>query len=189
MAKDERRPTDETPKEKPSLWQRYWRQPGWKKLLLLGGSILIVLGVVFQVMAWVDPPPMPGGAGGNVGPLGSSFTDPQTGEVSVVKSSETAWSEGFLKLGFSFFAGFAIGSFVRGFLKMFLFFAGGLLVVLVALEYFEVAKIDWSVLDRLFNSARDKILGESNSFREFLSSRLPSGGLGALGLFTGFKKS
>ncbi|HMQ23689.1 MAG TPA: FUN14 domain-containing protein [Planctomycetota bacterium] len=172
--------------QKPTLWQRFARQATWKKLLLILGLVLVVLGAVFQVLAWMDPPAPVNSQGSG---LGNSFdAGSGTGGVAA-QSSEAAWSEGFFKLGFSFFAGFAIGSFVRGFLKVFVFFAGGLLLVLFALDYFEVAPINWSLLDSWFDTARDKIIGETNSFRDFISSRLPSGGLGALGLFAGFKKS
>lgn len=180
-------PKRKVTKRKVGLWASYQRQPGWKKALLAIGTLLLVAGAVFQIMAWIDPPQIP--SSGQGGSLTGSLVENQGGTSGAdYKSSEEAWSEGFFKLGFSFFAGFAIGSFVRGFLKVFLFVAGGILLLLFGLEYAGVTNIDWNMLDRWFDSARDKIIGESSSFREFISSRLPSGAMAGIGIFSGFKR-
>lgn len=188
----------QTPPEaaaKASLGQKFARMATWKKLLVVSAGVLVLAGCIFQVLAWMNPPPDFGPSGGGTGGsggtgLGSSFVESSGGGStgSTVKTGDQAWSEGLFKLGFSFFAGFAIGSFVRGFLKLFLFFAGAALLLMFALDYFDVASIKWKRIDGWFDTAKDKILGETNSFREFISTRLPSGGMAGLGLFTGFKK-
>jgi uncharacterized membrane protein (Fun14 family) len=124
--------------------------------------------------------PTIGGTSGNTGPDGPSASNgPDIND---------AWSAGFFRLGFSFFAGFSIGLALRTIFRVMLIGIGIGLLFLFVLEYLEYASVDWDKFDALFESMGQRIAGEAEKFRTFLTGSLPSAGLAATGLIAGLRR-
>ena len=174
---------------KPSLRERVQAQPRWKKIAVGVGVTLLIAGVAFSLMEGDAPS---GGSGALSGSGGASFTGegPELGGgAGKQASSENAWSGGFFKLGFSFFAGFSVGYAARAFLKIALIGCGIAFALLFVLQQADFVSVDWGKFDDLFSNLGGRLKGELERFQSFVTGTLPSAGLAGLGLVTGFKKS
>lgn len=140
----------------------------------------------------------PSGAGlvpQGTGPEGGNTLVP--GSVPRTGGAEPASAEGggsnlspaFMKMGFSFFVGFAIGLAFRTLLRLALIFIGLQLAVLFGLEQIDWIAIDVEAMKRSFDAMTGNLKSQFESFQTFLTGRLPQAGLASLGLYTGFKKS
>ena len=95
----------------------------------------------------------------------------------------------FLKLGFSFFVGFAIGYAFRQFLKLALIFVGLQLILLFGLTALGWVTVEWEIMADAWDGFIAQLGGQLESFRSFIAGGLPQAGLASLGLFTGFKRN
>ncbi len=98
------------------------------------------------------------------------------------------WSGPMMQLGFSFVAGFSIGYTLAFFLKATALVAGVLLLMLFGLQYVGVVDVNWLGIQGYYDSLLAWAQPHAGSFRDFIASNLPSSGMAALGIFTGFKK-
>lgn len=164
--------------------------PRWKKILLGCAALFVVVGVVLMFVETPSETPSGGGGSTGIGPS-SSFVgegDQGPGAQSASQSGD-AWSAGFFRLGFSFFAGFAIGYALRSFLKISLIVIGISLLLLFGLSYIELIEVHWDKIDGMFESLVERFKGESARFKSFITGSLPSAGLASLGLVAGLKKN
>ncbi len=192
----DRSPESDTPstEAKPSVRERVAGTPRWKKILFAMATLLVIAGAVLFFTESKTPAPSGGASGGAISGvgLGASF-DAQGGGTSggatESAGTQTAWSEGFFRLGLSFFVGFTIGYALRSVVKMALIGFGLVFLALFALQYFaHVEIINWHALDGVFQTLVDRVKDEATRFQSFVTGSLPSTGLATLGLFTGFKK-
>jgi uncharacterized membrane protein (Fun14 family) len=98
------------------------------------------------------------------------------------------WSGPMMQLGFSFVAGFSIGYALAFFLKATALVAGVLLLMLFGLQYVGVVEVNWPGIQGFYDSFVAWVQPHAGSFQDFIASNLPSSGMAALGIFTGFKK-
>ena len=98
------------------------------------------------------------------------------------------WSGPMMQLGFSFVAGFSIGYALAFFLKATAVVLGVLLLMLFGLQYVGVVDVNWLGVQSYYDALITWAQPHAGSFREFIASNLPSSGMAALGLFTGFKR-
>lgn len=112
------------------------------------------------------------------------------GVQGVPVENETAFSYSpfFIKGGFSFLIAFCVGLAVRMFLKV-----TGLFIGVVALALFLLNKagwvdVDWQTMSDQWDRISGTIANQADGLRTFITGSLPAAGLGALGLFAGFKK-
>jgi uncharacterized membrane protein (Fun14 family) len=138
----------------------------------------------------VAPNSLVGGDGGIFGggqgaPGGSAGGD---GAADGGESAPSGWSPFFVKGGFSFFVGFCIGYALRTFFKISAVAFGLVFLAIFGLSYAGILDVHWSSFESLFDSLMARVSSEAESFKGFITGSLPSAGLAAFGLFTGFKR-
>jgi len=173
--------------------------PQWKKALLGVAVLLVLVGLGLKGYGFV--------AGSKSGAASSAASTAPAGANGLVDDGRTpplfprseadtpdseegagSWSPMFLKLGFSFFVGFALGFALRFFFKITLVAAGLILLALYGLSQADVIQVDWSALEQIYNSAVDWVSGQAGTLKEFLTGNLPAAGSAGFGLLVGFKK-
>jgi uncharacterized membrane protein (Fun14 family) len=160
--------------------------PRWKKLALAAAVVTSVVGAVLTLTADAAP------AGGNLSNLSSGLTDGRTmpagnGTTTAEASGEPA-AKGVFRLGFSFVAGFCLGSFVRATLKIAAIAFGFWLCMTLVLNYYGILTVDWQAMDSLWNRFAGNVESEWGSFQTFMTGSLPAAGLAATGLVIGLKR-
>ena len=165
--------------------------PRWKKILLAMASLCVVTGLVLLAVE-------PGSARGDLStsqspgsvPQGAAAFDVSNGERAPAPEQESSeLAPVFLKLGFSFFVGFAVGYAFRTFLKLTLIFVGVLLIALFLLSYVEWVTVNWDTMARTFEIFVDAVKDDAQAFHKFVTGSLPQAGLASLGLVAGFKRN
>jgi uncharacterized membrane protein (Fun14 family) len=92
------------------------------------------------------------------------------------------------RLGFGFFAGFAIGYAVRAFVKVSLIVVGVGLLALFGLQYAGLITVDWERVSGGFESFGSWATAQTKDFANFITGYLPSAGAGLAGAFVGFRR-
>ena len=185
--------------------------PRWKKVLLGLAAVLFVAGAGIKLYGYatgrgrpeqtVASNPRAGGAslvegagGGSLvgtpgtvhGPGDEEAADGGEGEASTSQSLSPA----FMKGGLGFLLGFCMGYALRTFFKISALFVGvGLLGYFGLVHFHILPPPDWTALEQRFDQLVESFKGQASAFQAFLASNLPSAGLGAAGLVTGFKKN
>ncbi|MEM7202052.1 MAG: FUN14 domain-containing protein [Planctomycetota bacterium] len=160
--------------------------PRWKWALLGFAALLVVVGLILSLTAPepepVAPPALPDGVASSF--VGEGGKASQTG----ASSGSSSWAPGFMKMGFSFFAGFAMGAVLRAFLKMTVIFVGLLFLAMAGLSYLGLVTVHWEHFDQLWQTFSERVSGDFGNLQTTLTGSLPQAGLGSLGLFAGVKK-
>ncbi len=184
--------------------------PFWKKVLVAVAVLFLIVGFSMRSQASEVPEvgdrrvetgsaqgtPTVNGLVGNdpTIPIGTAVQgdglEVGVGVQGVPVESEPAFSYSpfFIKGGFSFLVAFCVGLAVRMFLKV-----TGLFVGVVALALFLLNKagwvdVDWQTMSDQWDRLSGTIANQADGMRSFITGSLPAAGLGALGLFAGFKK-
>ncbi len=97
------------------------------------------------------------------------------------------WTMLLTKMGFSFLIGLSLGYALKISLKITLFVIGVLSLALFGLQYAGFIEINWHSLGSHYDSFLDWLLPRIGSFRDFVTSHLPSSSMAAMGLLIGFK--
>ena len=165
--------------------------PRWKKGVMIGCAMLIAIGLVLLPFEASRSPDLstsqnptattPNGAAGLV-------DDGTTGAAGADAEEKSELSPAFLRLGFSFFVGFAVGYAFRSFLKLVLVVIGMLLIALFSLSYIEWVTVNWDAMGQSFDVFMASVQQEAGAFRSFITGSLPTAGLASLGLFAGFRR-
>ena len=92
------------------------------------------------------------------------------------------------RLGFGFFAGFAIGYAVRAFVKVSLIVIGVGLLALFGLQYAGLITVDWERVSGGFETFGSWATAQTKDFANFITGYLPSAGAGLAGAFVGFRR-
>lgn len=98
------------------------------------------------------------------------------------------YSPAVFRLGFSFFAGFAMAYALRQFVKVTLLIAGVILLGLFGLQYAGLVQIDWGAIEGKYDSIAAFFREQTASFTKFVSGYLPSATAAAGGAVIGFRK-
>jgi uncharacterized membrane protein (Fun14 family) len=154
--------------------------PRWKKGLVLGSVVAVAVG---GMLSW--------GSGGSVA-TGSGVSGlaahaaPSGGGANAETQPRAA--EGVFRLGFSFLAGFCLGSFLRATLKFAAVAIGFWLAMTFVLSYFGLVTVDWQAIDGLWGRFCGNVETEWGDFQRFVTGSLPQAGLAAAGLAVGLKR-
>lgn len=97
------------------------------------------------------------------------------------------WSTLFMKLGFSFVVGFAIAYALSSFLKLGLIIMGSVFLLLFGLQYAGFIEVNWQGMNDSYDAFIAWLQPQMGSFREFITSNLPSSVLATAGLVAGFR--
>lgn len=162
-----------------SLGQWLRDMPRWKKVAL---GLAVGTAVVGGVMSATHG----GGHGssGTMSGLATSLGDNQTGSAN---SAEPA-AKGVFRLGFSFVAGFCLGSFIRATLRVAAIAFGFWLLMTMTLSYYGILTVDWSQMDSLWSRFAANVEKEWASMQTFMTGSLPAAGLATAGLAIGLKR-
>ncbi len=128
------------------------------------------------------------GTGGATGGAVHGTDGSGTPSGSEIQTALDTWSPAVFRLGFSFFAAFAMAYALRQFLKVTLVVVGAALVGMFALQYLKVITVDWSLVEGKFDSVAAFIRSQTETFTKFVSGYLPSATSAAAGAFVGFRK-
>lgn len=141
-----------------------------------GGSSLTD-GLVSDFLPGGPPIARPGGA-----------AEPEPGAEATERRAIDTYSPAVFRLGFSFFAGFAMAYAVRQFVKATLLVAGVILLGMFGLQYAGLVQINWSVIEGRYDSIAAFLRDQTASFTAFVSGYLPSATSAAAGAFVGFRR-
>lgn len=158
--------------------------PRWKKIAV---GVALVTVVVAGVISLTGGEPAGGsGGGGGMSGLNTSLVDrPSSGGAA---ATEEPAAKGVFRLGFSFLAGFCIGSFLRAALKMAAIAIGFWLLATMALANWGLLDVDWNAISSAWDRFAGNVSEEWSSFQSFITGSLPTAGLAIGGLAMGLKR-
>lgn len=157
--------------------------PRWKKIALGAGLGVVVLGAVWSLVSTGNAS---GGTGGGQSGLTAQFAP--DGKAIVGGPAEEPAAKGVFRLGFSFLAGFCIGSFIRAALRVVAIAVGFWLLMTVVLSYFGLVVVDWHAIENVWDRFAANVEHEWGNFQQFLTGSLPAAGLAVGGLAIGLKR-
>lgn len=164
--------------------------PRWKMISLCAATAMLGLGAVLMVVA-PDAAPAPGSGSGAGTGLQATLVQgqPQTpGTGTTTAAAAEPAAKGVFRLGFSFIAGFCLGSFVRATLKIASIAFGFWLAMTLVLSYYGLVNVDWNAIDSVWNRFCTNVESEWGNFQTFMTGSLPAAGLAATGLAIGLKR-
>lgn len=161
--------------------------PRWKKVAVGVGLAVMITGGVLSLANGAAPTPSPTGGTGSGGALAVGLV-PDTPTSGGSTAAEPA-SKGVFRLGFSFVAGFCVGSFVRAMVKVAAIAFGFWLLFTMLLNYLGVMHVDWTAIEGLWDRFADAVAREWGDFQTFMTGSLPAAGLAATGLAIGLKRN
>lgn len=161
--------------------------PRWQKIALGTALTSAVVGGVMTLIQGEPPATTPTGAG-NLQGLGTNLIEGPIGSGSGAANDVEPASKGFFRLGFSFIAGFSVGTFLRAVLKLAAIVLGFWLVVTFLLAYAGLVTVEWEQIDSLWQRFLGSIESEWGNFQAFMLGSLPAAGLAATGLAIGLKR-
>ncbi|MBX3321414.1 MAG: hypothetical protein KF757_00335 [Phycisphaeraceae bacterium] len=156
--------------------------------------------MAFAALTTPEPAPRAAtsnGAASDYSPFASGFAprgEGDTGDDPGASADATNAADRFIdryggavfKLGFGFFAGFAIGYLLRAFVKITLIVAGAIILGLFALQYFGVITVDWQRISGGFDTLSAWLGEQTKGFVNFVTGVLPSTAAGFAGAAVGF---
>jgi uncharacterized membrane protein (Fun14 family) len=161
--------------------------PRWHKGLLIAAGAMVGVGLVLALVE--SGSASPAASGGAPPPRGASLVGGGAAASDTGTAAESGgWSPVFLKMGFSFFVGFAVGYVSRMFLKIVMLVAGTIALSMFGLSQLGLVEVHWQQMSDVFDSVMGHVRDQATGFRKLFTGSLPAAGLGALGLFTGFRK-
>lgn len=169
-------------------WLR--EMPRWKKVALLVATTAVVAGAVMMLVSPEAAPatqPTPGGQTDLQANLLPGAPKGGTGTAGTTPEAEPA-AMGVFRLGFSFIAGFCLGSFVRATLKVASIAFGFWLAMTLVLSYYGLVVVDWTAIDQVWNRFCSNVENEWGNFQTFMTGSLPAAGLAVAGLGIGLKR-
>lgn len=162
--------------------------PRWKKITI---GVALAAAATGGIMTLVNGDPTPTDtAAGNLSGLNANLVPEQPGQpggANANPANEPA-SKGIFRLGFSFIAGFSIGTFLRAVLKLAAIVFGFWLVMTFLLAYAGLVTVEWEQIDALWNRFTGSIESEWGDFQAFMLGSLPATGLATTGLVIGLKR-
>lgn len=162
--------------------------PRWKKIATGIALTAAVTGGVLTLLQG-DPEPVASVGDGSASGLAASLIETQPGAGGTTEASaEEPASKGVFRLGFSFIAGFSIGTFLRAVLKLAAIMLGFWIVMTMLLSYAGLVTVQWDQISALWDQWWSSIGSEWGNFQTFMLGSLPATGLAATGLAIGLKR-
>ncbi|MGQ0627003.1 MAG: FUN14 domain-containing protein [Phycisphaerales bacterium] len=163
---------------------------GWA-IWALVASVLLMVGGLAVPFVW---PTGPTGASvssapaGVLGLTGGGQAGGDTGTAESPQSTLAAWSPTIFRLGFSFFACFAVGYALRTFFGFAVAALGFFFLALFGLEYAGLIDVKWGLVQERYDALAETAAREARSAWQAASAYIPAGGAGAAGLFSGWRR-
>lgn len=160
--------------------------PTWKKASLGVAVSMLLVGGIFGVLPDSGADAVSGGASGlqaGLLPSGQGQSTPAGAE-----NAEEPAARGIFRLGFSFLAGFCLGSFLRATMRLASIAIGFWLAMTLLLSYYGLVVVDWQAIDGLWNRFVGNVESEWGNFQRFVTGSLPAAGLAIAGLAAGLKR-
>ncbi len=95
------------------------------------------------------------------------------------------WSASGLRTGGGYLLGFAIGAMVRIFFKLSLFISAGVAALAFGLSQIGLVELPWDTLGEVQTAFASEVSQQTANFKSFLTSYLPPGVSGSIGLASG----
>ncbi len=173
--------------------------PRWKKVWLGVAGAMVVVGLLLGLLTGGDEPTAQTAAQPQAAPtqqvpgVATALVEPGPGQQApqqpaTAEGAGSKLSPGLTIMGFSFFVGFAMGYALRAFFRIAMVVVGLVFLVLVGFSYVELVTVNWDVMEQMFNNFAERMSTDFDDFATILTGRLPQAGLGAAGLFVGFRK-
>lgn len=170
----------------------------WQKALAVLSAVIALGGAGLMVYA-ASTRPQPAPAGAITDPGSSNLTRgfaPSDGAPRQSSSSEQVPTERLVdsasgavfRLGFGFFAGFAVGYAMRMFVRLTLVAAGIAILGLAGLHYAGLIEVDWEKISGGFDTFGAWFGEQTKGLAGFISGYLPTFGAGLAGAFVGFRR-
>lgn len=121
-------------------------------------------------------------------PDASPSSETPAGDATRTDRAIDTASGAIFRLGFGFFAGFAIGYAMRAFVKITLVVVGVGLIALFGLQYAGLITVDWEQISGGFESFGSWATAQTKDFANFITGYLPSASAGLAGAFVGFRR-
>lgn len=166
-----------------SLWGWVVAMPPWKKAVL-GAALLAMLGGGIWSVLTADAVPAAGESGGAL----ATNLVPEGPRVDGTPTPVEPVSKGVFRLGFSFVAGFCIGSFLRAMVRVAAIAVGFWLVATILLSHYGLVTVNWQGIESMWDRFAQAVEHEWESFQTFMTGSLPSAGLAVAGLAVGLKR-
>ncbi len=149
--------------------------PTWKKV-----GVALAVGALATGAAMHQTGSSEGIAG-----LSTSLLD---GTTNASDGTASPAAKGVFRLGFSFFAGFCLGSFIRAALRIATIAFGFWLAMTFVLSYYGLLNVDWNAVSSIWDRFAANVESEWADFSTFITGSLPAAGLAATGLAFGLKR-
>ena len=165
--------------------------PGWVIALFVLAAVLVVAGLIGVFIEEDAPAETMGGGPAGAGALASNLT--AGGESGGAggdggDGGTKTWSPALMRLGFSFFVGFALGYALRAFFKIAMLVAGLIALALFGLTQLGVVDVDWTRMEELYQGLVGNISEQFSNLKGALTGSLPQAGLAIAGLMAGLRK-
>lgn len=161
--------------------------PRWKQAALAVSIAMVAVGAVWSLSQGGTPGPGTT-AGGQSGLSAQLQPSGPGGAVPAVEPAPEPASKGVFRLGFSFLAGFCLGSFVRAALRLVAIAVGFWLAATVVLAYYGLVVVDWQAIEGVWDRFAGNVEREWGNLQTFLTGSLPAAGLAVAGLAVGLKR-
>ncbi|MBL8756581.1 MAG: FUN14 domain-containing protein [Planctomycetes bacterium] len=177
------KPNPSSPPLTFGAWLR--TMPTWKKVTV-AVALLAAIGGAVASFAAGDAPVTAGG--GNLSGMSNSLLPGQPGSGNTTTAAAEPAAKGVFRLGFSFLAGFCIGSFIRAAIKVAAIAFGFWLFLTFVLSQYGILTVDWNAIGSLWDRFAAAVEQEWGDFQRFMTGSLPAAGLAATGLVIGLKR-
>ncbi|MEZ5973731.1 MAG: FUN14 domain-containing protein [Planctomycetota bacterium] len=145
----------------------------------------MVVGLVLKS----QQPERPAGMSGVAGVSGAqSLTSGGATAIPAEEEGLSTWSPFFVKGGFSFLIAFCVGWALRAFFKVSALVVGVIAIGVFALQKSGFVDVDWQAMSQHWDTFAGKLREHGEGLKDFMTGNLPSAGLAALGLVTGFTR-
>lgn len=189
------KPRAEKPDRKPREPKARTKLRPWQKVLAVLSVVVALGGVGLMVYAASTRPEPAATAAGQpgsdlargFGPAGDP-ADPASSEPTQTDRLIDSTSGAVFRLGFGFFAGFAVGYAARMFVRITLTAAGIAILGLAGLQYAGVIDVDWEKISGGFDTFGAWFTEQTKGLTGFITGYLPTFGAGLAGAFVGFRR-
>jgi uncharacterized membrane protein (Fun14 family) len=168
-------PAPTSPAPPRSFFRWLLDMPTWKKVALAVAIGTLATGAALHA----------NGSSEGVAGLSTSLLDGSTNDSA---NSANPAAKGVFRLGFSFLAGFCLGSFVRAALRVAAIAFGFWLAMTFVLSYYGLMRVEWDAISSIWDRFAANIENEWANFSTFVTGSLPAAGLAATGLVFGLKR-
>lgn len=172
------------PPSRRSLGRWLADMPRWKKAAVLAALGAVAVGGALTLAA--SPVGVDGGGAGSG--LATSLVAGQQPAGGTTQAPDEPVAKGVFRLGFSFLAGFCLGSFLRATLRIAAIAFGFWLLATMLLAHYGIVVVDWNALSSVWDRFTANVEQEWGSVQRFLTGSLPAAGLAATGLLVGLRR-